>query len=143
MYFNGYVLGIIEGSANSLIALLVGAMIGYYLGKVTSWGLKAKLDYESSNIVKKYGALAILITRGIPIVSESICIVCGYNKMPLIQYIILNTIGDLPLSILYSIFGNIGYDKNCFLLSFCASIIISAIFWFFGKQILKSKQRFD
>ncbi|MDZ4756979.1 MAG: hypothetical protein SGJ10_02415, partial [Bacteroidota bacterium] len=40
MYTNGYVLGMAGGSAISLAALMVGSVVGYYLGKYTSIGLK-------------------------------------------------------------------------------------------------------
>lgn len=140
MYINGYVLGVICGSTISFISLLVGATIGYYLGKLTSFGMKAKSDANSNNILFKYGALAILMSRGIPIISESICVVCGYNKMPFKQYLIYNLIGYIPLCLLYAFCGSVGYDKNTFFISFGFSLLISAAFWFFGRTFfLKSK----
>jgi uncharacterized membrane protein YdjX (TVP38/TMEM64 family) len=135
MYMNGYVLGIIEGSLLSMVSLLLGSVIGYYLGKLTSMGLKASQEEPAKLFMQKYGALAILISRGIPILSESISVVCGYNKIPFKQYFIFNVIGYSPLCLLYAICGNIGYDKNTFLLSFGFSLLISAAFYFFGKKI--------
>ena len=83
--------------------------------------------------------MAILITRGIPVLSESICVVCGYNKMPLKQYVLMNIIGYLPLCILYATFGHAGYNGQHFLLSFGLSLLVSAAFWYFGKNyFLKS-----
>lgn len=140
MYMNGYVLGIIGGSLVSLVALLLGSVIGYYLGKLTSMGVKANREERAKLFLQKYGALAILITRGIPILAESICVVCGYNKMPLKQYFLLNAIGYIPLCLLYAIFGQAGYDSNNFLLSFVLSLLVSAAFWFFGKTYLHKSQ---
>lgn len=134
MFINGFVLGAFGGFFISFISVVVGAIIGYYFGKLTSMGSKHKLKSDVDNIVNKYGAIAILISRGIPILSESICIVCGYNKMPIRQYIIANVIGYLPICILYAICGSIGYDKNTFLLSFACSVFISILFWFLGRR---------
>lgn len=136
MYMNGYVLGIIGGSLVSLVALVVGSTLGYYLGKFTAMGVKAKKDERAHLFLLKYGAFAILITRGIPILAESICLVCGYNKMPFKQYILLNTIGYIPLCLLYALFGQSGYNQNNFMFSFIASLFVSAAFWFFGKTYL-------
>lgn len=141
MYVNGYVLGIPLGGLISLISLSIGSVIGYYLGKLSSLGLRAQSDERSHAILSKYGALAILMTRGIPIVSESICIVCGYNGMPLKQYFIFNLIGYLPLCLLYAFCGSIGFDKNNFLISFACSLFISASFWFLGKAFVSDKKR--
>ena len=136
MYINGYVLGVFTGSALSLISLLVGAILGYFLGRLTSAGVKAKSDSTTEAIIAKYGAMAILISRGIPIISESVCIVCGFNKMPLKQYLLFNLIGYLPLCLLYAYCGNVGYDKNTFLLSFGFSVLLTVIFWIVGRAFL-------
>jgi uncharacterized membrane protein YdjX (TVP38/TMEM64 family) len=140
MYTNGFVLGLISGSAISLLSVIASSIIGYYLGSLTSAGIKAKSNDASNYILLKYGTLAILISRGIPIISESICIVCGYNRMPFKNYLVLNFIGYIPLCFLYALFGSIGYDKNTFLISFVCSIILSGGFWFFGKRLLKNKK---
>ena len=133
MYTNGWVLGLMPGALLSSTSLMIGAIVGYYLGKYTSYGLKSKTDPKAQLLINKYGKLAILITRGIPVLSESICMVCGYNKMRLPQYLLFNLIGYLPLSILYAYFGQAGYSHNNFLLSFACSLIIAAAFWFFGQ----------
>ena len=133
MYLNGYVLGILSGACLSFVSLLAGSCVGYYLGKFTSMGVMAKKDERAHLFLLKYGAFAILITRGIPILAESICMVCGYNKMLFKQYILLNAIGYIPLCLLYAFFGQSGYDQNNLLLSFIASLLVSAAFWFLGK----------
>lgn len=136
MYINGYVLGVLAGSALSLISLLAGAILGYFLGKLTSAGVKAKSDSATENIMAKYGAMAILISRGIPIISESVCIVCGFNKMPFKQYVMFNILGYLPLCLVYAYCGNVGYDKNTFLLTFGFSVLLTVIFWIIGRALL-------
>lgn len=137
MYSNGFVLGLMRGMALSLSSVMVGALFGYYLGKFTSLGLKAKEDQKADLFLNKYGAIAILVSRGIPIFSESICIVCGYNKMKLKYYLLLNLIGYIPICILYAYCGSIGYDKESFLISFGCSMVIAALFYFVGKKYSK------
>jgi uncharacterized membrane protein YdjX (TVP38/TMEM64 family) len=137
MYTNGYVLGLFSGSMLSLIALMIGSTVGYYLGRFTSMGIKSTEDERAQTILSNYGTLSILVTRGIPIIAESICIVCGYNKMPFRQYFIMNLIGYVPLCLLYAFCGSIGYSRDTFLISFACSLCISAIFWLVGKKFLK------
>ncbi len=139
MYMNGYILGAMNGSAISLLSLMVSSVAGYYIGKFTSMGLKSKADDKAANILSRYGMAAILISRGIPILSESVCVLCGYNKMPFRQYLILNLVGYIPLCLLYAFCGSLGYDQNTFLLSFACSLVLSALFWFAGKYFIKPK----
>ncbi len=136
MYTNGYVLGMAGGSAISLAALMVGSVVGYYLGKYTSIGLKTSDDEKANNILSRYGSMAIIISRGIPIIAESVCIVCGYNKMNFKNYFILNLVGYIPLCLMYAFFGTWGYDKNIFLISFAISFAVSVLFWFAGRKFL-------
>ncbi len=140
LFTNGYVLGTVYGSLLSLLALMSGSVIGYYLGKFTSLGLKSKGDEKADNIVSRYGALSILITRGIPVLAETVCIICGFNKMLFKKYFVYNVVGYVPLCLLYAFCGNIGYDKNIFLISFGCSILISALFWFFGRKFIMHSQ---
>ncbi len=141
MFTNGYVLGTGYGTIISLLALSAGACVGYYLGKFTSLGLKSSTNEKANDIIAAYGPLSILVTRGIPILSETICIICGFNKMPFKKYLLYNIIGYLPLCLLYAICGSIGYDKNIFLISFGCSVFIAAIFWFFGRKLLVLKKQ--
>jgi len=138
MYTNGYVLGLFLGAMLSLIALMIGSVVGYYLGKFTSMGIKSTADERTQIILSNYGTLSILVTRGIPIISESISIVCGYNQIPFKQYFIMNLIGYVPLCLLYAFCGSIGYNRDTFLISFGCSLLISAAFWLVGKKFLKA-----
>lgn len=137
MYLNGYFLGCAVGSIMSLISLLLSSIIGYYIGKLTSFGLKSRSEKDANATLTKYGMLSILITRGIPILSESLCIVCGYNKLPFKQFFIFNLIGYVPLCLLYAICGSFGYDNNIFFISFGCSLLISVAFVLLGKKFLK------
>ena len=136
MFLNGFVLGKFLGSLLSLISLLIGAAVGYCLGMFTSYGFRTKRDNKASFLLEKYGSLAILLTRGIPIISESVCIVYGYNKMPFKHYMMYNLLGYIPVCVLYAVCGSFGYDKNVFLISFLCSLFISFAFWILGKKYL-------
>jgi len=135
MYFNGYVLGTFSGTLVSLAGLLLGCIAGYFLGKMGRKKQSHVSTHRAMLFLEKYGPLAILLSRGIPILSESICVVCGFNKMPFKQYFIYNLIGYLPLCVLYAYCGSIGYDQNSFMLTLGCSVLLGICFWFFGKKL--------
>jgi uncharacterized membrane protein YdjX (TVP38/TMEM64 family) len=138
MYTNGFVLGPVQGTMLSLGSVMTGTLFGYYLGRFTSFGLKAKKDLKTDEFLSKYGPVAIVVSRGIPILSESVCIVCGYNKVNIRSYLLLNLAGYLPVCFIYAYFGSIGYNRESFLITFGASLVMASIFWFAGKKYLKS-----
>lgn len=141
LFMNGYVLGGFTGFFVSFISLLVGALIAYYLGWFTSKGLNSKAADNAKLVIDKYGYFALIISRGIPILSESICFVCAYNKMPIRKYMLYNFIGYLPICLLYTICGSFGYQKNVFLFAFLTSFLISLLLWFLGKKGFVLKQK--
>lgn len=139
MFTNGYVLGLPLGFLNSIVALMLSSTIGYYLGEFTSFGFKSKSDSNVNEILNKYGVLSILLTRGIPILSESLCLVAGYHKISFKKYFLFSFIGYIPICFIYSLFGSIGYSQNSFLTSFVISLLISGLFWALGKKYLNLK----
>lgn len=136
MFTNGFVLDVAWGSLVSLFGLQIGAVVGYQLGKVGSKWRGNTNDQNSQFLLTKYGPWAILLSRGIPILSESICMVCGYNQVPFKTYFILNIIGYVPICILYAICGSMGFHQDAFLLTFGASILVAALMWVFARKLL-------
>ncbi len=137
MFMNGSVLGFTSSFFLSLTSSLFSSCIGYYLGRCTNLGYREQP--KAISYIKKYGGMAIVFSRGIPILSESISITSGFNRISFKTYLILNTVGYIPVCFIYSLFGNLGSDENLFLLSFSVSILLSAIVWFFGKSLLNDK----
>ena len=138
MYTNGLVLGFFQAFGLSLLASLVSSCIGYYLGRFSSFG-KKQTSPKVDSIIKKYGSLSIILTRGIPILSESTCFTAGYNSIKFSSFFILNAIGYLPVVIIYSYFGTLGQGTHMFLISFAASLILSALLWIFGRKLLSNE----
>ena len=134
MYSNGLVLGLLKGTGLSLISVLLSSVIGYYLGRISAF--RAKADARTSAIMEKYGAVGIIITRGIPILSESIVFTAGYNRLSFKLFFLLSLIGYLPVCLVYAYFGNLAQDGNMMLISFFAALLVSLVLWFFGKKMI-------
>lgn len=136
MYTNGIVLGFIEGTLLSMVSVVVSSTIGYYLGRFTSKIRDDKQKEKAEAILQKYGSIGIILTRGIPILSESICFTAGYNRLDVKFFSIVNVIGYLPVCMLYAYFGSIGQSTNMFLLSFGISLLVSFILWLVGHKMI-------
>jgi len=135
MYLNGSVLGLYLGFLTSYVSVILTAFVGYLLGMFTSLGVRKSKESETQAFMKKYGYLAILVTRGIPILSESVCFVSGFKRYNFKLYLLLNLVGYIPICLIYAYFGNIGGNENQFLLSFFFSILLSLTLWVFGRKL--------
>ncbi|MBS3913088.1 MAG: VTT domain-containing protein [Bacteroidetes bacterium] len=129
MYFNGLVLGVIWGFLLSMFSVFLSSALGYYAGRIGAWGVKAVEDEKANAFMEKYGMLAILISRGIPVLSESICFVSGYRKFPFGKYMAYSVLGYLPVAIIYACFGTLGESQDLFLISFGASLLFSGLIY--------------
>ncbi len=137
MFINGYVLGVVYGALISLAALMVGSIIGYYLGKFSFIGLGKKKNQSAVALMESYGLLAIVISRGLPVLAETISIVCGYNQMNFRRYLLYSFIGYIPICFLYSFFGQIGQEKNLFLFTFLLSLLLAAGLFVIARKYFK------
>ena len=105
MYYNGLVLGFIKGSSLSLVSLIVSGTIGYWIGFSSAFSFNHQKNKKADALIKIYGSLGMILSRGIPILSESICFTAGYNKMNFKVYTFLNIVGAIPISLVYGYFG--------------------------------------
>lgn len=136
MYANGLVLGTVWGTLLSMVCALISSCVGYVLGILSAKTLRAEKREEASNILNKYGVVAIIVSRGVPILSESISYTAGYMRMKFKNFFLLNVIGYLPITLLYAYFGSLGSDLNIFLYCFAASLLLSLILVVFVKKHL-------
>jgi uncharacterized membrane protein YdjX (TVP38/TMEM64 family) len=137
MFLNGLILGFVQGASLTLAASLLSSCAGYVIGRYAAKKLKRVPDNESISILNRYGNFGIIITRGIPILSESICFTAGYLGMNFRYYMILNFIGYLPICFIYAYFGNLGQGQSLFLVSFGVSILVSLLLWIFGRKLIE------
>lgn len=138
MYLNGLVLGPFWGTLLSFIALLIGSIVGYLIGTFSSHILNKNSNEQAANLLEKYGPSILVLTRGIPVISESLCFVCGYNRVHFKTYLLFSAIGYLPVCLVYALFGSFGKsDSESFLWSFAASFVVSGLVWLFGRRLLQ------
>lgn len=140
MYLNGAVLGLLQGALLSFVSVMLSSGIGYLIGLLSVKMMGKNKTHKASNaLLQTFGSLAILLTRGIPILSESITIVAGYNRYRFTQFLLWNALGYLPVCFTYAYLGSISSSQNAFLISFSASIVLSFVFWIIGRKVIQSK----
>lgn len=98
-------IAILFATIGSVVGALALYYIGYFFGEervryiVNHWG--KWLGFKESDVDKadewfdKYGGLAVMLCRVIPIVRSLISIPAGLRKMPMIMFLLYTTIGSL------------------------------------------------
>lgn len=139
MYMNGYMLPMGWAIVTTLSGMLLGAGIGYvfcrYMGRLS----KRDVDPGALTLVGKYGPVVILFTRGIPVLSEAVSLVCAYNRISFSSYILWHFLGGVPVAAIYAFCGWYAYESPSFLMSFILCQIFCALCWGIGRGIMKSQ----
>lgn len=105
----------ITGVLGSIFCAIVIYVMGYYGGRpfIDKYGkyfFMKKEDIEKSELwFKKYGMVAALIGRNLPIIRTFISLPIGIAKLSLVKFIIYTAIGSIPWTLLF-IYA--GYELN-------------------------------
>jgi uncharacterized membrane protein YdjX (TVP38/TMEM64 family) len=135
MIGNGALFGVAVGALLSLLGCLLSSMMGYLLGY--KWGNRIA-DFMNSgekenHILKKYGKFAIIITRPIPLLSESIAIMAGVQQqITFYQMFFYSLLGFLPSVLIYAFVGVQAVDVAMASFSFLLVLGITGVFWTIG-----------
>jgi uncharacterized membrane protein YdjX (TVP38/TMEM64 family) len=138
MIAHGALFGVWIGTALSLAGSVGATLFGFALGRrggpllirMVSAGEKAKADA----LLAKWGALAILITRPVPLMAETVSILAGASPMGWGKMAAAALAGSAPAALLYALTGATARSFADGFLMFGLVILIAGVFWFFGRK---------
>lgn len=138
MIAHGALFGVWAGTALSLAGSVGATLFGFALGRrggplltrMVSAGEKAKADA----LLAKWGALAILITRPVPLMAETVSILAGASPMGWGRMALAALAGSAPAALLYALTGATARSFADGFLMFGLVILIAGVFWFFGRK---------
>lgn len=145
MIAHGAIFGVWLGSLFSLIGGVMASCAGYYLGyksgPMINKFITMQEQEQASDAMKKWGGLAVLISRPIPLMAESISIMAGVIQMPVQKFIIASLLGILPAAIIFAITGVYALEMKSGIWSFGIVLLVAGFFWVIGKYKRHSSSR--
>ena len=143
MFSNGWVLGFIPGFFLSIIANMTSSTFGYFLGKSASKKVDSLYNTDELQkahvFIKNYGEIGLIVSRGIPILSEATSIVSGNMSFNFKKFILANFLGYIPVCALYTYLGSISVNRDIFLMAIFINLILAGIFWSLKSFIVKNQ----
>ncbi|QNF33960.1 VTT domain-containing protein [Adhaeribacter swui] len=143
MILNGKVLGFLGGSLVSWAGSLVSSVLGFYLGRSANplfdKFFSAQDKTFSNNFFRKYGNMALLVSKALPILSEAVSFVAGTTAMSFKTFLLYSALGHLIISLVYGYLGSFSNSLHSGLIT--VIIILSTVFlgWLV-QYFLKNKQ---
>ncbi|GEO06065.1 hypothetical protein AAE02nite_37290 [Adhaeribacter aerolatus] len=142
MILNGKILGPFWGTLLSWASSLLASWFGFYLGRSANpyfdKFFSAQDKAYSNNLFRRFGNLAITISKALPVLSEAISFVAGTTTMPLKTFLLYSAIGHLVVSVGYAYLGSFSNAINSGLVT--VIIIVFAVLLGYGTQLVLKRR---
>ena len=133
MISNGVLFGFLVGGILSLVGGLISSMVGYFIGYKSTRLAKrfssVAEEAKARSFLEKYGSIAIIASRPIPVLAESVSIMSGTLQWSFRKILINSFIGLLPISFVYSLTGAYSTSFNSAGVAFLINIGMAGFIW--------------
>lgn len=138
MVSNGALFSFLPGGLLSLAGGMLSSTLGYFLGlkakKLISSPSLSLQQAQALGFLEKYGAIAIIVSRPIPVLAEAIAIMSGTLKWPFKKVFIYSVIGLAPICFIYSFAGAYSTSFNNAWLALLFNISIALLLWLISRR---------
>jgi uncharacterized membrane protein YdjX (TVP38/TMEM64 family) len=139
MVAHGALFGVVIGTLLSLLGSTGATLFGFWIGrhgeKLLDRLVPSGERERADRLLKRWGMLAIVVTRPIPLVAETVAIMAGASPLTWGRTALAALAGSLPPALLYALTGaTAGRFQNTALM-FLFVLLITGIFWMVGRKI--------
>ena len=144
MAAHGALFGVWVGTLLSLAGSVGAALLGFSIGRaggpllarLVPPGERARADH----LLTRWGALAVLVTRPVPVLAETTAILAGASPLGWARVSIAAAAGSLAPALLYALAGAMATDLASGPLVFGGVLLLSGIFWVVGRAVEARRQ---
>ncbi|MGB9180561.1 MAG: VTT domain-containing protein [Pyrinomonadaceae bacterium] len=139
MVAHGALFGVVGGTLLSLLGSTGAAMFGFWIGRRGGRLLERLVPPEEREradyLLKRWGMLAIIVTRPVPLLAETIAIMAGTSRMGWGSTALAALIGSLPPALLYALTGASAGKFQSTALMFVFVLLVAGFFWILGRMV--------
>jgi uncharacterized membrane protein YdjX (TVP38/TMEM64 family) len=139
MVAHGALFGVAVGTLLSLAGSLGAGLFGFWLGKRGGRVLERVMTQGerecADELLKRWGALAIVLTRPVPILAETVAIMAGASSMSLARVALAVLAGSLPPALVYALAGAAAATFQSTALIFVFVILAAGFFWMMSRLL--------
>ncbi len=139
MILHGVLFGVVGGTLLSLAGSLGAALFGFWIGH-RGGPLLARLVPEDERrradaLLQAWGDLAIIVTRPVPILAETMAILAGASPMGWGRLLLATLAGSIPAALLYALTGATARSLDNAALVFSLVLLVAGLFWALGRWL--------
>lgn len=127
----GASLGVVAGTACAWVGLTLGALAGWWLGRTAGRRGLAALDDQALTALearrRRFGPLAIVVTRPLPILAEAAALMAGAAGMTWHAFLAAAAPANLAIAFAWSLAGSLGRDADSLQWVAIAAVAVPAV----------------
>lgn len=139
MVAHGALFGVAIGTLLSLVgstgAALVGFAIGRRGGPLLARLVPAEERRQADRLLIRWGMLAIIVTRPVPLLAETTAIVVGTSPLGWGRVALAALAGSVPSALLYALTGAVAASFQNGALVFGPVLLVASAFWLVGRWL--------
>jgi len=117
MVLSGAAFGVLWGSVVALVGSIAGEWIGFELirryGRGVSRGIVGAGEFERFSVFfERHGTLAVILTRPLPVVMETMSLVAGLSGMSRAAFLWASLAGTAPIVVIYAYAGAVSREVD-------------------------------
>lgn len=139
MVAHGALFGIAGGTLLSLLGGLAASAVGFAVGRRGSAALHRFVPEDERRradaLLRQWGDLAVVVTRPVPILAESVAILAGTSPLGWRRFLVASAGGTLPAALLYALTGATAARLDSIFLMFGLVLLVAALVWVGGRRL--------
>jgi uncharacterized membrane protein YdjX (TVP38/TMEM64 family) len=138
MIAHGALFGVTLGTLLSLAGTLGAGLFGFGLGRrggpLLNRLVSAEERARANDLLDRWGAMAVVATRPVPVLAETVAILAGTSTMTWGRMTLATAVGALPGSLLYALAGATMTGFDSAVAVFALVLALSGVFWLVGRR---------
>lgn len=128
----GYLLGVGSGTAVCFVGMTCASLAGYWLGRYAGSPVARRVVGAPQldrfvQVWERYGDTVLVAFRAVPVLAEATTILAGISRVRLPRFLLLVSIGNLVVSLVYASIGAMSASQSSFLLASVASVVLPVL----------------
>jgi uncharacterized membrane protein YdjX (TVP38/TMEM64 family) len=146
MVAHGAMFGILWGTVLSVLGGLGAALVGFAIGRggiqLVDSSFSSYERERANDLITRWGVTAIIVTRPVPLLAESVVIIAGtMPSMTWTKLALAATAGLLPTALMYALAGHTANNFSNTALIFLFGIVIAGVFWLVRRYLDRYRLR--
>lgn len=139
MVANGALFGLALGAGLSLLGSVGAASFGFALGRrggpLLNRLVSANERHRANAMLERWGVVAIIVTRPVPILAETVAILAGTSALSWGRLCVASLLGSLPAAVSMAAAGATGTSLDSSLLIFALVVLLAGGAWLWGRRL--------